>query len=137
MHTYTHYWKQWNRFKSTIFDYKFYFRFQIVIQTNKLGVFRIGNERLKRLDLIYNLHKNGLTNKEICEFLSLKKLKTLRTKKKYTPKLIWVTLKKYKIRLLRNKDNIIQIKECLYVTPLNEINDWCGKFIKSFWWWLG
>ena len=54
---------QWNRFKSTIFEYKFYFRFQIVIQTNKLGVFRIGNERLKRLELIYNLHKNGLTNK--------------------------------------------------------------------------
>ena len=31
-------------------------------------------------------------------------------------------LKKYKIRLLRNKDNIIQIKECLYVIPSNEIN---------------
>ena len=38
---------QWNRFKSTIFDYKFYFRFQVIIQTNKLGVFRLGNERLK------------------------------------------------------------------------------------------
>ncbi len=33
-----------------------------------------------------------------------------------------MTLKKYEIRLLRNKDNIIQIKECLYVTPSNEIN---------------
>ena len=106
---------QWNRFKSTIFDYKFYFRFQVIIQTNKLGVFRIGNERLKRLDLIYNLHKNGLNNKEICEYLSLKKLKTFRTQKEYTPKLIWGTIQKYKKRLQRNKDQILFIRESLYV----------------------
>ena len=106
---------QWNRFKSTIFDYKFYFRFQVIIQTNKLGVFRIGNERLKRLDLIYNLHKNGLTNKEICEYLTLRKLKTFRTKKEYTPKLIWGTIQKYKKRLQRNNDKILFIRESLYV----------------------
>ena len=106
---------QWNRFKSTIFEYKFYFRFQIVIQTNKLGVFRIGNERLKRLDLIFNLHKNGLTNKEICEYLTLRKLKTFRTKKEYTLKLIWGTIQKYKNRLQRNKDKILFIRESLYV----------------------
>ena len=106
---------QWNRFKSTIFEYKFYFRFQIVIQTNKLGVFRIGNERLKKLDLIYNLHKNSLTNKEICEYLLLRKLKTFRTKKEYTPKLIWGTIQKYKKRLQRNKDKRLFIRESLYV----------------------
>tara|TARA_B100001063_G_C16406657_1_gene377454 strand:- start:150 stop:533 length:384 start_codon:yes stop_codon:yes gene_type:complete len=106
---------QWNRFKSTIFDYKFYFRFQILIQTNKLGVFRIRNERLKRLELIYNFHKNGLTNKEICEYLTLRKLKTFRTKKEYTPKLIWGTIQKYKNRLQRNKEKILFIRESLYV----------------------
>ena len=106
---------QWNSFKSTIFDYKFYFRFQIKIQTNKLGVFRIGNERLRRLDLIYNLHKNGLTNKEICECLSLRKLKTFRTQQEYTPKLIWGTIQKYKKRLQRNKDKILLIRESLCV----------------------
>ena len=113
---------QWNRFKSTIFDYKFYFRFQVIIQTNKLGVFRIGNERLKRLDLIYNLHKNGLTNIEICEYLSLKKLKTFRTKKEYTPKLIWGTIQKYKNRLQRNKDKILFIRESLYVEKFRKDN---------------
>ena len=106
---------QWNRFKSTIFDYKFYFRFQIVIQTNKLGIFRIGNERLKRLELIYNLHKNGLTNKDICKYLSLRELKTFRTQKEYTPKLIWGTIQKYKKRLQRNNDKILFIRESLYV----------------------
>ena len=104
-----------NRLKSTIFDYKFYFRFQIVIQTNKLGIFRIGNERLKRLDLIYNLQKNGLTNKEICEYLSSRKFKTFRIQKEYTPKLIWRTIKKYKKRLQRNKDKILFVRESLYV----------------------
>ena len=106
---------QWNSFKSTIFDYKFYFRFQIKIQTNKLGVFRIGNERLRRLDLIYNLHINGLTNKKICEYLSLRKLKTFRTQQEYTPKLIWGTIQKYKKRLQRNKDKILLIRESLCV----------------------
>ena len=85
-----------------------------------MSVFRIQNERLKRLELIYNLHIKGLSNKEISEYLNNKNLKTFRTNDIYTPKLIWMTLKKYKIRLLRNKDNIMQIKECLYVTPINK-----------------
>ena len=72
-----------------------------------MSVFRIRNERLKRLELIYNLHIKGLSNKEISEFLNNKNLKTFRTNDIYTPKLIWMTLKKYKIKLLRNKDNII------------------------------
>jgi len=85
-----------------------------------LSVFRIRNDRLKRLELIYNLHIKGLSNKEISKYLKNKNLKTFRTNDIYTPKLIWMTLKKYKIRLLRNKDNIIKIKECLYVTPINK-----------------
>ena len=114
---------QWNKFRITYFDYKLFFNFNVLIETNRLGVFRIGNKRLKRLELIYGLHKKGLNNKDISEYLNNKNLRTLRTNNIYTPKLIWMTLKKYKIRLLRNKDNIIQIKECLYVTPLNEINN--------------
>ena len=85
-----------------------------------MSVFRIRNDRLKRLELIYNLHIKGLSNKEISEYLNNKNLKTFRTNDIYTPKLIWMTLKKYKIKLLRNKNNIIQIKECLYVTPINK-----------------
>ena len=113
---------RWNKFRITYSDYKLFVNFNVKIETNRLGVFRIRNERFKRLELIYDLHKKGLSNKEISEYLNNKNLKTFRTNNIYTPKLIWMTLKKYKIRLLRNKDNIIQIKECLYVTPLNEIN---------------
>ena len=113
---------QWNKFRNTYSDYKLFVNFSVLIRTNKLGVFRIRNERLRRLELIYSLHRKGLTNKQISEYLNNNKFKTFRTKNNYTPKLIWMTLKKYEIRLLRNKDNIIQIKECLYVTPSNEIN---------------
>ena len=114
--------RRWNKFRNTYSDYKLFVNFNVTINTNKLSVFRIRNERLKRLEFIYSLYKKGLSNKEISEYLNNKNLKTFRTNNIYTPKLIWMTLKKYKIRLLRNKDNIIQIKECLYVTPLNQIN---------------
>ena len=92
----------------------------MLIETNRLGVFRIQNERLKRLELIYSLHKKGLSNKDISEYLNNKNLKTFRTKDNYTPKLIWMTLKKYQKKLFRNKVFILQIKESLYVTPTNK-----------------
>ena len=113
---------RWNKFRITYSDYKLFVNFNFKIETNRLGVFLIRNESFNRLELIYDLHKQGLSNKEISEYLNNKNLKTFRTNNIYTPKLIWMTLKKYKIRLLRNKDNIIQIKECLYFTPLNEMN---------------
>ena len=37
-------------------------------QIDKLGIFWIGNDSLKRIELIYNLHKNELTNKDICKY---------------------------------------------------------------------
>ena len=110
----------WNKFRNTYSDYKLFVKFNVTINTNKLSVFRIRNERLRRLNLIYSLHKKGLTNKQISEYLNNNNFKTFKTNDIYTPKLIWITLKKYKIRLLRNKDVIIQIKECLYVTPINK-----------------
>ena len=44
----------------------------------------------------------------------MKKFKTFRTQKEYTPKLIWGTIQKYKKRLQRNKDKILFIRESLY-----------------------
>ena len=85
-------------------------------------MFRIRNERLRRLNLIYSLYKKGLSNKDISEYLNNKNLKTFRTKDNYTPKLICMTLKKYQKRLFRNKDFILQIKECLFVTPIDKNN---------------
>ena len=111
---------RWNKFRNTYSDYKLFVKFNVTINTNKLSVFRIRNERLKRLELIYNLHIKGLSNKEISEYLNNKNLKTFRTNDIYTPKLIWMTLKKYNIRLLRKNENILQIRESLYVKPHNK-----------------
>ena len=111
---------QWNKFRNTYSDYKLFVKFNVIINTDKLSVFRIQNERLKRLELIYNLHIKGLSNKEISEYLNNKNLKTFRTNDIYTPKLIWMTLKKYNIRLLRKNENILQIRESLYVKPHNK-----------------
>ena len=114
---------QWNKFKRTYQDYKLFFKFNILIETNQLGQFQLSKERIKRLELIYSLHKTGYTNREICDFLNNMKLKTFRTNKDYTPKLIYMTIKKYKNRLLRNKSVLISIREGLYVTPMNRYID--------------
>ena len=114
---------QWNKFKRTYQDYKLFFKFNILIETNQLGQFQLSKERIKRLELIYSLHKTGYTNREICDFLNNKKLKTFRTNKDYTPKLIYMTIKKYKNRLSRNKSRLISLREGLYVTPMNKYTD--------------
>ena len=108
---------QWNKFKRTYQDYKLFFKFNILIETNQLGQFQLSKERIKRLELIYSLHKTGYTNRGICDCLTRKKLKTFRTNKDYTPKLIHMTIKKYKNRLSRNKSRLISLREGLYVTP--------------------
>ena len=108
---------QWNKFKRTYQNYKLFFKFNILIETNQLGQFQLSKERIKRLELIYSLHKTGYTNREICDCLTRKKLKTFRTNKDYTPKLIYMTIKKYKNRLSRNKSRLISLREGLYVTP--------------------
>ena len=119
-HTHNLSYLQWNKFRNTYSDYKLFVKFNVIINTDKLSVFRIQNERLKRLELIYNLHSKGLSNKEISEYLNNKNLKTFRTNDIYTPKLIWMKLKKYNIRLLRKNENILQIRESLYVKPHNK-----------------
>ncbi len=81
--------------------------------------------------MIYSLHKIGLSNKNISDFLNYFNLRTLRTNKIYTPKLIWGTLHKYKKRLNRNLDKIIWVKESLNmsVSKKNTILEW---FIVEF-----
>ena len=66
-----------------------------------MGLFRIGTERLLRLELMKRLKGEGYTLKEISEFLNINGIKPLRTDNPYTPKLVWVSLHKYQKRLIR------------------------------------
>ena len=79
-------------------------------------MFRIGTDRLMRLELMNDLHNQGLSSKEICDYLNNKNIRTVRTNNPYTPKLIWITLLKYKKRLQRiYNDRILRIKEGIYI----------------------
>ena len=81
--------------------------------------------------MIYDLHLQGWSNKQITDYLNSKKFKTLRTKKQYTTKLIWMTIHKFKNRLFRKSDRILRIKESINVSlPLEKIRELVKKRIK-------
>ncbi len=107
---------QWNKFRKTIFEYKFYFIFNLTIESNNLGVFRLNNKRSIRLELMNHLNNIGYSNREITDFLNVSNIKKVRTNTKYTPKDVFMGIKKYKQRLNRFSNNqIIQLRERLYV----------------------
>ena len=108
----------WNNFRITYGkNYKLYIEFNIIVQSNELGLFRIGTERLLRLELMKRLKDEGYTSKEISEFLNINGIKPLRADNPYTPKLVWVSLHKYQKRLDRIGNNwITQIREKLCVS---------------------
>ena len=116
MRTYNHHCLQWNRFKITYINYDFYFKFNVLIHSNSLGVFRIGTDRLLRLELMRYLNKIGYSNREITDFFNISNIKKVRSNDLYKPKDIWVGLKKYNKRLKRfDNDKVIQFRERLYV----------------------
>ncbi len=85
-------------------------------------------KRKKRLELIYDLYLQGLSNKQISDYLNSKSLKTIKTRKQYTTKLIWMTIHKYKNRLSRKSDRILRIKESINVSlPLEKIQELIKK----------
>lgn len=76
-----------------------------------------------RLELMYYLNKIGYSNREITDFLNVNNIKKIRSNDLYKPKDVWIGLKKYNYRLNRfNNDQILQIKEGLYVTPISSLN---------------
>ena len=102
-----------------------------MVETTQLGVFSLNLKRKQRLELIYDLHLQGWSNKQITDYLNSKKFKTLRTKKQYTTKLIWMTIHKFKNRLFRKSDRILRIKESINVSlPLEKIRELVKKRIK-------
>ena len=114
---------QWNKFRVTYLNYKLFIKFNVLIQSNSLGIFKIGTDRLLRLELMYYLNKIGYSNREITDFLNVNNIKKIRSNDLYKPKDVWIGLKKYNYRLNRfNNDQILQIKEGLYVTPISSLN---------------
>ena len=103
--------------------YKLFIDFKVVIETKRLSIVNISSDRLYRLQLMKSLKDNGFSNSEISEFLNVNGIRPLRTDKPYSPKLVWVTLKKYQTRLDRyNTDTLVELSETLCVTPFTKDN---------------
>lgn len=91
---------QWNNFRKIYGNYNLFIKFRVVIETQKLSIFNLNPKRSNRLKLIKSLSDQGKSSVEISDYLNSNKMKSPRGHQ-YTPKLVWVTLDKYKKRLRR------------------------------------
>ena len=113
----------WNEFRMTYGHYKLFIDFKVVIETKRLSLVTISSDRLYRLQLMKSLKDNGFSNSEISEFLNVNGIRPLRTDKPYSPKLVWMILKKYQNRLDRyDTDTLVELSETLCVTPFTKDN---------------
>ena len=99
----------WNEFRITYLKGNYNFKFKFTLETSKLGVFRLSESRLKRLELMNELSNRGYSSTQITNFLNINGIRTIRTNEKYSPKLVWTSLNKYRKRLSRfKKDKIFK-----------------------------
>ena len=85
-------------------------------------MFRLGHHRLSKLELMDELSKKGYSSKEISEYLNHHNIKTSKGLD-YYPKLVWVSLFKYRRRQSRSfKDEMESVVETLVVVPFRYFN---------------
>ncbi len=107
---------QSNRFRITYLTAIYNFKFSFTLETSKLGIFRLSEDRLKRLELMNELSNSDYSSTEITNFLNINGIKTIRTNEQYSPKLVWTSLNKYRKRLSRfKKDKTFNNREELYI----------------------
>ena len=75
----------------------------MTIRTRLLSLPELSADRLERLHLIDDLHQKGLTNRDIADYLNERGMRSPRGGS-YSPKLVWVTLKRFLLRKERMKD---------------------------------
>ena len=91
----------WNNFRKIYGNYDLFIKYRVVIETKKLSIFNLDPKRLKRLKLIKSLSDQGKSSVEISDYLNSSNLKSPRGHQ-YNPKLVWMTLDKYKKRFKRS-----------------------------------
>ena len=95
------------------------YSFEVKTKSQKLGIFRLSEDRTQRLELMLLLQeKYKMNSVQISDFLNSNNIKTPRNKI-YNHKIVWVSIKKYKKRLNRyNLDIIESVKEFLTIDTL-------------------
>ena len=78
---------QWNKLRITYGEYRLFVRYNALFQSKNLGVVRLGQHRLDRLELIEELTERGYSNKQISQYLNENGFKPHRVDQ-YTPKLV-------------------------------------------------
>ena len=100
MHTHRSILSLWNNFRKIYGNYDLFIKYRFVIETKKLSIFNLDPKRSNRLKLIKSLSDQGRSSVEISNYLNSSNLKSPRGHQN-TPKLVWMTLDKYKKRLKR------------------------------------
>ena len=103
LHHYTAQMIQSNRFPINQIISKFRCSVLISVETRTLSYFTISKFRESRKDKILELQTLGLNTVEIAKEMNKMGIKSPRGRL-YTPKLIWVTIKKWRLREDRMKD---------------------------------
>ena len=84
--------------------------FNVVVTTKKLSIVKITDDRLWRLNGMKMLFDSGWTTNEIRDLFNGLNIRSPRGKR-YTTKLIWVSLKKFNERLDRMKETTTDVVE--------------------------
>ena len=82
----------------------------VTVTTRTLTTYHLSESRLYRLHLIDDLHQIGWTNRDIADHLNQRGILSPRGGS-YSPKLVWVTHKKFKRRQERMRDTMYTIDE--------------------------
>ena len=102
-----------------IIDYSF--NTTLYIEASQTSFIGLNHKRVQRLELIKTLSDDGMTNKDISEFLNSTGIKKPKGRDYYPP-LILVTLKKYRKRLERYSPyKVVRSSEKLILQPIKLI----------------
>ena len=78
------------------------------------------------------LNEIGYSNREITDFLNVSNIKKVRTNTKYTPKDVFMGIKKYRQRLNRFTNNqIISLRDRLYLEKFFN-KDWLYEYLRIY-----
>ncbi len=104
MHPHTAHLSLWSRFRYIKSDLsKCFLGVDVTVKTRTLTTPHLSEPRIYRLRLIDDLHRKGLNSRDIADYLNQRGILSPRGGS-YSPKLVWVTQKKFKRRQDRMKD---------------------------------
>ena len=109
---------RWNNLRITYGkNYKLFIRFNVLLETKRLSIIRLSEDRSRRLELMVRLSDEGYSNKEISDYLNRNNIKTPKGLN-YYPSLVWSSLFKFKRRQQRTMTyKLVRLVETLVVVP--------------------